>query len=93
MNIPDPDVMTVLVGANRYYMGRMTYAVSSWCDFLIAIWPQLPADVQGIIREDVDDGFVRDDRARYGSTSQNSYFPLGGDCDRAAWQCVRELWA
>ena len=87
---------TVWIGACRYYLGRMTYAVGDFCGALVRHWPTLPTHARSIISRDVNEEFRRDDeaRARLASTRDVSFasFPLGHDCDRAAWEKVRELW-
>jgi hypothetical protein len=84
------DELTLWLGATRYYMGRMTYAVSSFCELLIEQWPALNEATQQIIRRDVEAEFVRDDELRQ---QGSQYLPLGQDCDRAEWQRVRRLWS
>lgn len=75
--------------AVRYCLGRQTYVVSDCADWLIAMWPAIPARAQVIIQRDVDEAFQRDDEGR---ADGSLYKALGMDCDRAEWERVRELW-
>lgn len=81
---------TLWLGAFRYYVGRMTYAVSDFCDLLIAAWPTLPERTRSLIQRDLDEEFKRDDEVR-GTGAM--CMPLGHDCDRQQWERVRALWA
>lgn len=82
--------MTILwVGAFRYHLGRMTYAVSDFCNLLIETWPTLPEHTRNLIRRDLEEEFKRDNEAR---TEGWPYRPLGDDCDRREWARVRALW-
>lgn len=85
----DDEKLTLWVGATRYHLGRMTYAVHDFCDLLIRQWGNLPERAQWIIKRDVGEAFDRDDEAR---EEGRDYKPLGHDCDRAAWERVRRLW-
>lgn len=81
----------VWVGACRYYLGRMTYAVHSFCDTLVRHWPELSEHTRAIIKRDVEEEFRRDDLARR-PKSNAIMLPLGHDCDRQSWEKVRKLW-
>lgn len=89
----DNDQILLWLGAFRYYTGRMTYAVSEFCELLIAKWETLPRGLHALIQRDLEEEFRRDDEMRKprGLTCQTS-FPLGMDCDRAEWEKVRALW-
>lgn len=80
------------LGATRYYLGRMSASVDSFCTLLIQEWDTLPMSVRGLIRRDVEEAFARDDSQRYAATLSGPY-PLGHDCDRDSWTRVRHLWA
>lgn len=80
--------LTLWVGAFRYYLGRMTYAVGEFCWLLINQWPELPEMVRILIQRDLEEAFERDDKLR----QNGPYTPLGADCDRAEWEKVRSLW-
>jgi hypothetical protein len=89
------DKLILYVGATRYYLGRMTYAVSEFCEGLVKDWPKLRCEAQSVIKHDVEEAFARDDEARTrmsGDGSMPCYLPLGHDCDRASWENVRKLW-
>lgn len=85
----DYQKLTLWLGAFRYYCGRMTYAVSDFCELLVAEWPNLPAETRNLIQSDLEREFKRDNLVR---GENNSYPPLGADCDLAEWEKVRALW-
>lgn len=68
-------------------MGRMSYAVSEHCDWLVANWNNLPEGEKEIVRQDLEKEFERDDKFR-----NDNYGPLGMDTDRKEWERVRQLW-
>lgn len=76
------------IGAFRYYCGRMTISVHSFCEALKENWDQLPERAKVVIQRDLDEIFERDDIAR---TRGGTYKPLGHDCDRESWESVRNL--
>ena len=80
---------TLWVGALRYYMGRMTYAVEEFCELLIAEWPNLDDRTKELIRRDLGEQMARDDKDR---AENRNYKRLGHDCDRASWERVSKLW-
>lgn len=84
----DEQKLTLWLGAFRYYCGRMSYAVSNFCDLLLQEWPNLPKATQDLIRRDLDEEIARDNKAR---ESGGTYRPLGQDMDRAEWLHVRGL--
>ena len=88
----DNDKSTVWIGAFRYYCGRMTYAVSDFCEALIREWPSLPGHAKQIIQRDLEEEFQRDDLSRQREDGDMYFRPLGHDCDRAQWEKVRALW-
>lgn len=73
------DEQTLWVGAARYYLGRMTYAVSEFTDLLISEWPSLHPATHLNIRKDVEDAFLGN--------------RVGDACDRECWKRVRQLWS
>lgn len=88
--VSEEDEITLWLGSCRYYMGRMTYAVSNFCDLLIRQWPCLNEKTRILIMRDIENEIARDDAARLAGSD---FKPLGHDCDREAWDKVRELWA
>lgn len=78
------------IAAVRYCLGRMTYITSDCSEWLQQQWPNIKPRARAVIQRDIDEAFARDDVAR---EAGDSYKPLGWDCDRAAWQKARELWA
>lgn len=85
----DEQITTLWLGAFRYYLGRMTYAVGDFCDLLIAEWPSLPDRTKNLIQRDLTEAFARDDEQR---ADGKEYLQLGHDCDRQQWERVRKLW-
>ena len=84
------DVHSLIIGATRYYTGRMTIHAGMFAQYELArAWPLLLPNTKAVIRRDLEDDFRRDDEAR---ARGEKYPPLGADCDRAAWEAVRRAW-
>lgn len=79
---------TVWVGAFRYYLGRMTYAVDEFCTALVSEWPDLPLLTKSIISRELEKAFAQDDEAR---KEGREFTPLGAMCDRKSWEKVMEV--
>ena len=79
----------LLIAATRYYLGRMTISTCAFARDLAAAWPEIPEHTRSVLLRDIEDEFRRDDTAR---ERGDEYKPLGMDCDRAAWQQVRNHW-
>jgi len=77
--------------AFRYYLGRMTIATTCFARDLAKAWPHLDEMVGAMILRELKDEFERDDRERAAPKKKRLFarFPLGQDCDRAAWEKVR----
>lgn len=82
----------LIVPATRYYMGRQSIAVTAHCQALSAAWPELSRGTQETIRRDLEEAFRRDDAMRADEKCSPSYYPLGCDIDREAWDLVRAAW-
>lgn len=81
---------SLLVGATRYYTGRMTIHAGHFAKYELArAWPIMQKGTKTVIRRDLEEEFMRDDEAR---ARGDKYLPLGMDCDRAAWEAVRAAW-
>jgi len=79
------DTLNVLwIGAFRYYLGRMTASVHSFCDSMIKEYDSIPDQAKGIIKRDLIQAFADDDRKREKETDHH-FYPLGHDVDRAKW--------
>ena len=76
----DQQQVTLWLGATRYYMGRMTYAVSDFTELLAQEWPNLGWTVRALIERDVEAEFKRDDEAR---ADGRQHLPLGMEIGRA----------
>lgn len=87
----EDELSTLWIGSFRYYVGRMTYAVSSYCNLLIREWPNISSHAKVIIQKDLELEFERDDRLRK-MDEKTHFLPLGHDCDRENWEKVRLLW-
>ena len=84
------DAHSLIIGATRYYTGRMTIHAGMFAQYELArAWPLLQPNTKAVIRRDLEDDFRRDDEAR---ANGEKYLPLGADCDRAAWEAVRRAW-
>ena len=83
------DAHEMLIFATRYCTGRKTIAAASFARELAEAWPTIPAHTRNIIRRDLTDAFKDDDEAR---ARGETYRPLGMDCDRQAWEAVRQAW-
>ena len=84
------DPHTLIIGTTRYYLGRMTIAANHFAKYELAkAWPLIPPYTRAILQRDIEEAFQRDDKARADGLQ---YFSLGMDCDRAAWQAVRDNW-
>ncbi|SDO28549.1 hypothetical protein SAMN04487957_10551 [Halomonas shengliensis] len=81
----------MLIFSTRYCLGRRTIAAAYRAQRLAKLWPILPSATKRIIRRDLEREFERDDIARQGD-QQLYHLPLGMDCDRAAWEQVRQAW-
>lgn len=76
------------IAANRYHLGRASFAVAEWCELLIMNWLSLPERAQIVIKRDIKAELDRDNEAR---KSGSDWKPLGMDCDRAQWDKVWHL--
>lgn len=83
------DAHSLIIAATRYYIGRMTIAACCFANELADAWPFLPVHARSIIRRDLSEAFERDDASR---AANDSFKPLGMDCDREAWEKVRKAW-
>lgn len=72
------------IGAFRYYLGRMTISVHSFCDSLVKEYDNIPDQAKSIIKRDLIEKFTEDDKAR-DKEKDPHFYPLGHDVDRAKW--------
>lgn len=89
---PHLSAAELLIPATRYYMGRMTIHTTVHAQALARNWRSIPQNVRNVIRTDLEDAFRRDDAMRADPVCSPSYYPLGGDVDREAWEEVRKAW-
>jgi hypothetical protein len=81
--------------AYRYFQGRMTAATCDFARRLARAWPHLEDHERNLIRKELEEAFRRDDEDRLQASEtpgRPSILWLGHDCDRAAWETVREAW-
>lgn len=86
------DQATLWIGAFRYYLGRMTYAVFGFTEMLIKEWPSLPEQAKLVIIREVNEAFKIDEECQPVEAA-NRRMPLGMSCDKAQWEKVRALWS
>lgn len=82
----------LIVPATRYYMGRQTIGVTAHCRALANMWHALSPGTRDTLRRDIEEAFRRDDAMRADPVCSPSYYPLGADIDREAWELVRQAW-
>ena len=68
-HLRDFDPHTPLIGATRYYTGRMTITACCFAEYELAkAWPRIPANTRSVIQRDLEEEFRRDDEARIEGT-------------------------
>ena len=77
----------------RYFLGRQTIATVCFAQELAKAFPLLDEHHRQLIKRELTEMFEQDDRAReehkLGMRPRRiPWFPLGADCDRAAWKLV-----
>jgi hypothetical protein len=91
----------LIIDACRYNAGRATAYAAGFAEDLARVWPRLPPEAQLQIEQDLSRLFRKDDEARERRQLQHlmplanladAPLPLGMDCDRAAWEKVRQAW-
>ena len=96
MKTPNPlrhfDERELLIAAFRYYLGRMTISTCFFARGLARAWNELEEGTRGIIERELEETFKEDDKIR-ASLKPATWRPLGHDCDRAAWEEVRQQYA
>lgn len=76
------DSSLLWIGAFRYFCGRQTISVSSFCDCIIRDMGSIPKCAITVIRRDLREAIKDDDRDRI---TDDGHRRLGHDCDRAKW--------
>ena len=79
------DLEMLWIGSFRYYLGRMTISVHSYCDTLIKNWDDIPERAQFVIKRDLAEAIQRDDGDRSRGSEHKT---LGHDCDSQKWREV-----
>lgn len=97
LSIDDMDSRMIIVGAFRYYLGRMTISVSSFTGWLVNRWHNIDEGTRRIIAREIEEAFAADDEQRAkakaaGGNLSSMWLPLGWDCDRASWARVRSMY-
>jgi hypothetical protein len=98
----DGGASELLFWSYRYFVGRMTGATCNFAESLAASWPHILPVYRSIIKDELTRDFARDDELRAeraskspqqpGSLDYVGCLPLGQDCDREAWEKVRQAW-
>lgn len=78
---------TVIVSAFRYCLGRQSYIVGSFCEWLVTNWPKIDERSRLLIQRELDQAFADEDSGKF------TYKLLGDACDRQEWGKVRALYA
>lgn len=78
----DDELNDLWIGAFRYYLGRRTISVSTFCTALIKHKDAIPEVGKVIIKQNLKKAITEDDESRLHGFIHK---PLGHDCDRAAW--------
>jgi hypothetical protein len=86
MSLSQSELTTLWHHSYRYCVGRMTYAVTDYCNMFLEHFDNVPYDAKKLILRDLKDEFERDNWSR--DTGSSYAHPLGHNCDRAAWQNV-----
>ena len=81
----------------RYFLGRQTIATYDFAERLAIVYPMLTDRFRALIRKELDEAFRRDDESRATDKGNKNtcglgYWPLGRNCDRAAWDKVRKAY-
>lgn len=72
MKLENLDDEIMVVCAMRYCLGRETYVVSSCCDFIKRVWPQIKDGQRGVIVRDILEAFEEGN--------------VGANCDADCWR-------
>ena len=83
------DQRELIIAAFRYYLGRMTISTTFFAQALAKAWMELEEGTRDIIARELEEAFKEDDKRR-ASLKPSTWLPLGHDCDRAAWEEVRQ---
>lgn len=79
------DLEMLWIGSFRYYLGRMTISVHSYCDSLVRNWENVPNRAKEVIKRDLAEEIKRDDMQRANGCE---FKALGHDCDSQKWREV-----
>jgi len=93
LGMTDSDLCDLWIGAFRYYLGRMTISVHSFCGSLVKNWDSIPERAKFVIKRDLLEAIHRDNLDRSYDNRVNFHRPyktLGQDCDSECW---REVYA
>lgn len=82
-----PDVL--VVPAFRYCLGRETYIVQEFVNFLVKNWQDIGERSKICIERELEVAIQQDNLDRCRGWQ---FRTLGQDCDREQWERVRELW-
>jgi hypothetical protein len=74
----------------RYFLGRTSIHTGRFARDLAKAWPHIDPLMQFSIERELDEEFRRDDEAR---RLLSRHKPLGRDCEREAWQLVKDAYS
>jgi hypothetical protein len=84
----------IVFWAFRYFLGRQTIATCMFAEDLAKAWQFLDNRTQQLIKKELNEAFLRDDEDRIRKQNGEKVygFTLGWDCDREAWQKVKDAY-
>jgi hypothetical protein len=87
----DMEIDKLVFWSFRYFLGRRTIHTIFFAKELAVAFPLLCSNIQEKIQKELEEAFERDDELR--AKGEKAYLPLGHDCDREAWQKVRDVYS
>lgn len=83
------DEKELIIPAFRYYLGRYTIIVHTFCNNLCDAWDFLKDNTKEIIKKELEEAFKKDEELQKNKI-KNIRSPLGHNCDKNAWLNVRK---
>ena len=78
------DLEELVHASFRYYLGRRTIATCAYARSLAAAWPLLSQSTRVMIGRELAHAYAE-------AARNPDWQPLGADCDREAWDKVRDV--
>ena len=91
LGMTDSDLCDLWIGSFRYYLGRMTISVHSFCASLVKNWDNIPERAKFVIKKDLLEAIQCDDIDRHHEIYTGQLCDrkeLGHDCDSYKWRDV-----